>query len=160
MQKFVNYVEKIQLVFGAIFLVIFVIATLLQVSTRYLGISATWTEEVAVNSFIWAVFLGASVMVRQKQHFSFNFLVSYLSKKNAFFLIMVQNLILIVFCILCCIYSSEITQAFWNSKWISIPQFRQGYVWLILPITFISMSIYLIEDSIKQIVKFKTEQTI
>lgn len=155
MQKLINYIEKVQLILGAIFLVIFVIATLLQVSTRYLSISATWTEEVAVNSFIWAMLLGASVMVRQKQHFSFNFLISYLSQKNALFLTIFQNLILIVFCILCCIYSSEITQAFWNSKWISIPQFRQGYVWLILPITFITMSIYLIEDSINQIAKFK-----
>lgn len=159
MQKFVSYIEKMQLVLGAIFLVIFVIATILQVTTRYLGISATWTEEVAVNSFIWAMFLGASVMVRQKQHFSFSFLVSYLSKKKALFLILLQNLILLVFCIACCIYSSEITQTFWNSKWISIPQFRQGYVWLILPITFISMSIYLVEDSINQIIKFKNEST-
>lgn len=153
MQKIINYIEKVQLILGAIFLVIFVIATLLQVSTRYLGISATWTEELAVNTFIWAMMLGAAVMVRQKQHFSFGFLASYLSDRKSAFLIIFQNIILIAFCALCFVYSSEITQEFWNSKWVSIPQLKQGYVWLVLPITFMTMIIYVIEDSIKQINK-------
>ncbi|WP_424765458.1 TRAP transporter small permease [Necropsobacter rosorum] len=74
MQKIINYIEKIQLILGTIFLVIFVITTLIQVSTRYLGISAIWTEEISVNSFIWSMLLGAAVMTRKKQHFSFNLL--------------------------------------------------------------------------------------
>lgn len=155
MRKFINYLEKVQLVLGSIFLVIFVIATLLQVTTRYLGISATWTEELSVNTFIWSMFLGAAVMVREKQHFSFNFLVSYLSNKKASLLVIVQDIIIITFCILCFIYSSEITKIFWNSKWITIPELKQGYVWLILPITFGSMIIYLLEDIIKEISKLR-----
>lgn len=155
MRKFINYLEKVQLVLGSIFLVIFVIATLLQVTTRYLGISATWTEELSVNTFIWSMFLGAAVMVREKQHFSFNFLVSYLSNKKASLLVIVQDIIIITFCILCFIYSSEITKIFWNSKWITIPELKQGYVWLILPITFGSMIIYLLEDIIKEIRKLR-----
>lgn len=153
MQKLINYIEKVQLILGAVFLVIFVIATLLQVSTRYLGISAVWTEELAVNTFIWAMMLGAAVMVRQKQHFSFGFLTSYLSARKSVFLVIFQNIILIAFCTLCFIYSSEIAQTFWHSKWVSIPQFKQGYVWLVLPITFMTMIIYVIEDLIKQINK-------
>lgn len=155
MRKFINYLEKVQLVLGSIFLVIFVIATLLQVTTRYLGISATWTEELSVNTFIWSMFLGAAVMVREKQHFSFNFLVSYLSNKKASLLVIVQDIIIITFCILCFIYSSEITKIFWNSKWITIPELKQGYVWLILPITFGSMIVYLLEDIIKEISKLR-----
>lgn len=155
MRKFINYLEKVQLVLGSIFLVIFVIATLLQVTTRYLGISATWTEELSVNTFIWAMFLGTAVMVREKQHFSFNFLVSYLSNKKSSLLVIIQDIIIITFCVLCFIYSSEITKIFWDSKWITIPELKQGYVWLILPITFGSMIIYLLEDIIKEINKLR-----
>lgn len=155
MRKFINYLEKVQLVLGSIFLVIFVIATLLQVTTRYLGISATWTEELSVNTFIWAMFLGTAVMVREKQHFSFNFLVSYLSNKKSSLLVIIQDIIIITFCVLCFIYSSEITKIFWGSKWITIPELKQGYVWLILPITFGSMIIYLLEDIIKEINKLR-----
>lgn len=148
MQKYINYIEKIQITLGAVFLVVFVLTTLIQVSTRYLGISAIWTEEVSVNSFIWSMFLGAAVMTRKKQHFSFDLLSSRLSKAHSHSLTVLQNIVLIMFCILGFIYSSEITNVFWNSRWITIPFLKQGYVWLILPIMFASMIIYLLEDTI------------
>lgn len=148
MQKYINYIERIQIILGSVFLVVFVLATLIQVSTRYLGISAIWTEEVSVNSFIWSMFLGAAVMTRKKQHFSFDLLSSKLSKANSCGLTILQNIILIIFCILGLIYGSEITSIFWNSRWITIPFLKQGYVWLILPIMFSSMIIYLLEDTI------------
>ncbi|WP_386692440.1 MULTISPECIES: TRAP transporter small permease [unclassified Lonepinella] len=151
MKNAVNYLEKIQLYLGTLFLVIFVVTTIIQVTTRYLGISATWTEEISVNAFIWSMLLGASVMVRKKKHFSFDFIASALNHKYLPWLIILQNLIMLIFCLLCVVYSSEITNTFWHSRWISFPSLKQGYVWLILPITFLSMSIYLIEDSINQI---------
>jgi TRAP-type C4-dicarboxylate transport system permease small subunit len=156
MRKLIDYLEKIQLFLGAVFLVIFVVTTLLQVSTRYLGISATWTEEISVNAFIWSMLLGAAVMTKQKQHFSFNLLNGQLSIQKRPILIIVQDLIIIIFCIFCFVYSAEITNTFWNSRWITLPSLKQGYVWLILPITFISIVIYLLDDLVKQIMALKT----
>lgn len=153
MKNLTSNLAKIQLLLGAVCLVIFVLATLIQVATRYFGISVLWTEEVSVNAFIWAMFLGSAVMVREKQHFSFGAISNSLTGTKKFILVVVQDLIMLIFCILCAIYSVEITSAFWNSRWISIPEFRQGYVWLVLPITFITSSIYLIEDIIQQSVK-------
>ncbi|TNH07597.1 TRAP transporter small permease [Testudinibacter sp. TR-2022] len=156
MRKLTDYLEKIQLSLGTLFLVVFVITTLLQVGTRYSGISATWTEEVSVNAFIWSMLLGAAVMAKRKQHFSFNLLNGQLSTQKKPILIILQDLIIIVFCAFCFVYSSEITNTFWNSRWVTIPSLKQGYVWLILPITFISIAIYLIEDLIKQVIALKT----
>lgn len=156
MQKFTSYLGKIQLWLGAFFLVVFVTTSLIQVITRYLGISATWTEEISVNTFIWSMLLGAAVMTHEKQHFSFNLFSSRLSEKNLAIYCIFQNLIIVAFCITCAIYSIEITNTFWNSRWITIPILKQGYAWLILPITFISMSIYLIEDILKQIYILRT----
>lgn len=156
MQKLTHYLEKIQLLLGSVFLVIFVVTTLLQVSTRYLGISATWTEEISVNAFIWSMLLGAAVMTKRKQHFSFNLLNGQLSIQKRPILMILQDVIIIAFCALCFIYSTEITNTFWNSRWITIPSLKQGYVWLILPITFISIVIYLLEDIIKQVIALKT----
>ncbi|KAE9529012.1 TRAP transporter small permease [Testudinibacter aquarius] len=156
MRKLTDYLEKIQLSLGTLFLVVFVITTLLQVGTRYSGISATWTEEVSVNAFIWSMLLGAAVMAKRKQHFSFNLLNGQLSTQKKPILIILQDLIIIVFCTFCFVYSSEITNTFWNSRWVTIPSLKQGYVWLILPITFISITIYLIEDLIKQVIALKT----
>lgn len=155
MQKFTSYLGKTQLLLGAFFLVIFVTTSLIQVITRYCGISATWTEEISVNTFIWSMLLGAAVMTKEKQHFSFNLFNHRLSEKNLAVYCIFQNLIILAFCITCAIYSIEITNTFWNSRWITIPILKQGYAWLILPITFISMSIYLIEDILKQINIFR-----
>ena len=154
MKKLTNFIAKVQLIFGASCLVIFVFATLIQVLSRYLGISMLWTEEVAVNAFIWAMFLGSAVMVREKQHFSFGVLSDKLTGVKKSLLVIVQNIIMLVFCVLCSIYSIEITDVFWNSKWITIPEFKQGYVWLALPITFITSSIYLLENTFDELKKF------
>lgn len=156
MQKLTYYLEKIQLWLGAVFLVIFVITTLLQVSTRYLGISATWTEEISVNAFIWSMLLGAAVMAKRKQHFSFNLLNGQLSLQKRPLLVILQDVIIMTFCAFCLVYSVEITNTFWNSRWITIPSLKQGYVWLILPTTFLSIFIYLLEDVIKQVTALKT----
>ncbi|XAW88072.1 TRAP transporter small permease subunit [Vibrio sp. CDRSL-10 TSBA] len=88
---------KLQLTIGAVCLVIFVVATLVQVATRYLGISVLWTEEVAVNAFIWAMFLGAAVMVRENEHFSFRILTDKFEGNKRSCLVLVQNLIMLVF---------------------------------------------------------------
>ncbi|ANU38983.1 TRAP transporter small permease [Vibrio scophthalmi] len=154
MKKITKFIAKVQLIFGATCLVVFVLATLVQVLSRYLGISMLWTEEVAVNAFIWAMFLGSAVMVREKQHFSFGVLSDKLTGVKKSILVIVQNIIMLIFCILCSIYSIEITDVFWNSKWITIPEFKQGYVWLALPITFITSSVYLVENIFDELKKF------
>jgi TRAP-type transport system small permease protein len=146
MKILTKLIARFQISLGVLLLVVFLAATLIQVVTRYLGISVLWTEEVAVNSFIWAMFLGAAVMVRENKHFGFDVLTHYFQGEKRSILVIFQNLVMLVFCLFCSLYSIEITQAFWNSRWISIPEFRQGYVWLIMPITFISSSVYLVDN--------------
>lgn len=146
MKILTTFIARLQISLGVLLLVVFLAATLIQVVTRYLGISVLWTEEIAVNSFIWAMFLGTAVMVKENKHFGFDVLTHYFQGDKRSVLVITQNLIMLVFCVFCSLYSVEITQAFWNSRWISIPEFRQGYVWLIMPITFISSSVYLVDN--------------
>ena len=146
MKMLTNFIARLQISLGVLLLVVFLAATLIQVVTRYLGISVLWTEEIAVNSFIWAMFLGSAVMVKEKKHFGFDALTHHFQGNKRSALVIIQNLIMLIFCLFCSLYSVEITQVFWNSRWISIPEFRQGYVWLIMPITFISSSVYLVDN--------------
>jgi len=146
MKILTTFVARLQISLGVLLLVIFLAATLIQVVTRYLGMSVLWTEEIAVNSFIWAMFLGSAVMVKENKHFGFDVLTHYFQGDKRSVLVIIQNLIMLIFCVFCSLYSVEINQAFWSSRWISIPEFRQGYVWLIMPITFISSSVYLVDN--------------
>lgn len=150
MNKITTFISRLQITIGIGCLIIFLVSTLIQVGSRHLGISITWSEELAVNSFIWAMFLGAAVMVKEQEHFSFSGLTEKLTGKKRSLLVILQNTIMLVFCVLCSIYSVEITETFWNSRWISLPEFKQGYVWLVLPITFMTSAIYLIENIIKE----------
>ncbi|WP_445395467.1 TRAP transporter small permease [Zobellella sp. An-6] len=151
MERFITWLARLQLAIGTLALVIFVAATLLQVLARYMNISVLWTEEVAVNAFIWAIFSGAAVMVREKKHFSFNALAMKLSGRARLALVLFEQSVMLVFCVLCTFYSVEITDTFWHSKWVTLPSLQQGYVWLVLPITFATSSLYLLEGMLKEI---------
>ena len=63
MKKFVDTLQKIQIAVGGVLLLIFLATVVYQITCRYLGIAAMWTEDVSMYSFIWAVFMGAGAMV-------------------------------------------------------------------------------------------------
>src|SRR5699024_2947965 len=96
-KKMIKTLEKIQLVIGVIFLCLFFGVIVFQIITRYLGISVIWTEEVANYSFVWAVFMGAAIMVNRREHFSFDFLIQKLQGKKKVYLSIFNDAILIVF---------------------------------------------------------------
>ena len=57
MRKIIAAVQKIQILIGGLFLLLFLVTVVVQMFTRYMGIVATWTEDVEMYSFIWAVFM-------------------------------------------------------------------------------------------------------
>lgn len=145
--------EKIQLVLGVACLSIFFIAILIQVFSRYLGISVMWSEEVANFSFIWSVFMGASIMFYRKEHFKFNMLSEKLQGKKKIYLDIVNNLILLSFNVLILYYGVQTVENFWNYTWISLP-LKMGYVWMCIPIMGFTMSVYTVShllDNIKEL---------
>ena len=70
MKKAIQILEKVQIGVGAAFLFLFLLTVVVQMLSRYLGIAATWTEDVSMYSFIWAVFMGAGAMVYEKRYFA------------------------------------------------------------------------------------------
>jgi len=157
MKKLVNLIEKIQLTLGVLFLSTFLVATLIQIFARYARMSVLWTEEIATFSFVYAVFMGAAVMVRHKEHFAFNVLIEKMSSKKASIMKLINNVIMIVFLGFLTYYSKTLVQTFWNYNWIVLTQVKMGYVWISLPITFVTMIIYLIEDVVVNIKNFRNE---
>ncbi len=151
----VKVIEKIQLTIGVVCLSIFFIAILIQVFARYFGIPVIWTEEVANYSFIWAVFMGASIMVNHRQHFRFEGLSKKLKGKPKIILDIIIDGILLIFNVLILYYGCIVTMKFWNYNWVSLPSFKMGYVWLCIPIMGATMSIYVISHIKDHISKFK-----
>ena len=46
MKKAIEWMQKIQIAVGGFFLCIFLLTVVFQMLSRYIGIAATWTEDV------------------------------------------------------------------------------------------------------------------
>ncbi len=161
MKKAIANLQKIQISIGAIFLTIFLITVVYQMVARYLGISQTWTEDISMYSFIWAVFMGAAAMVYEKKHFAFTSLNDKLKNEKAkICLQIIICLVMLFFAILMVYYGILITEKFWNYTWVNIPSLKRGPTWLCLPICGATSSIYLINEiceEIKKLTQLKNE---
>lgn len=138
----IKKLEKFELFLGTLFLAIFVVTIFIQVICRYLRIMVIWTEEVANFSFIWAMFLGAAVMVSQQQHFRFTTLMDKLQGRSKVVLRIVINLLMLAFELALMVYGWQIAMRFWNNVLVVLYWIKKGVVYLILPITGASMSVF------------------
>ncbi|MGF6907164.1 TRAP transporter large permease subunit [Fusobacterium sp. PH5-44] len=147
MKKIVDFMHRLQIIAGGIFLLIFLLAVIAQMFTRYMGISALWTEDVSMYSFIWAVFMGAGAMVYERKHFAFTAVTDNIKNlKEKKILSVIISMILICFCVALFYYGKALTQRFWNYKWIALPNLKRGPTWMCLPITAITMILFSIQN--------------
>ncbi len=145
MKKAIEMMQKIQIAIGGFFLMIFLLTVVFQMLSRYLGIAATWTEDVSMYSFIWAVFMGAGAMVYENRHFAFTSISDMLkNQKMKSMLAIMIYLVMLVFAILMAYYGFKVTKQFWNYTWTNIPSFKRGPTWLCLPLCGVTSAIYLI----------------
>jgi len=140
----VKIIEKTQMTIGVITLSIFFIAIIIQIVSRHIGIAIIWTEEVANYSFIWSIFMGASVMVYQREHFSFDFLTIRMTGKKKSILMIVIDIFILLFSVAILYYGIEAAITFWNYNWVALPEMKMGYVWISLPIMGFTMAVYTI----------------
>ncbi|MDR0540392.1 MAG: TRAP transporter small permease subunit [Spirochaetaceae bacterium] len=143
MNKVIGILQKAQIAAGGLFLTVFLIAVVIQIASRYIGVSVIWTEDVSLYSFIWAVFMGAAAMVWERRHFAFTSLNDAV-KSPAFKLALslVVSLVILLFALCMCGYGIRITRQFWNYQWVTIPAFKRGPIWLCLPVSGGTMALY------------------
>jgi TRAP-type C4-dicarboxylate transport system permease small subunit len=142
-KKIVDALVKIQLAAAVLCLVAFVTAVILQVATRYIpGFSWLWTEQIANYSFIWSVLMGAAVGVRRKEHFFLSVLTDRLRGKSAWFDSILVQVLIGLFGVFLLVHGITLTMSFWGWSLTALPQFRQGWFWVALPICGATISIY------------------
>ena len=146
MKKAISKLQQIQIAVGGFFLMIFLLTVVFQMLSRYIGIAATWTEDVSMYSFIWAVFMGGGAMVLEKKHFAFTSISDMMKNEKAkSVLSVIISVIMLIFAVLMVYYGIKLTKQFWNYTWVNIPSFKRGPTWLCLPICGVTSSIYLVE---------------
>lgn len=154
MKKAIDTLQRIQILAGGAFLLIFLVTVVCQMACRYLGIAAMWTEDVSMYSFIWAVFFGAGAMVHEKAHFAFtSFSDTIREEKKKSILQIFICLVMLFFAVMMIRYGVEAARQFWNYKWINIPSLNRGPTWLCVPICGATSSIYLVYQIYTEAVK-------
>lgn len=144
MRKTVVALVCVQELLGVILLGVFFIAILVQIFARYAAVPLLWTEELANYSFIWAVFMGASVMVFNKSHFAFSFISSRFTGKSGFVYNLLITVAMLCFTVPMTVYGVDIVLEFWDYNWITLTWMKMGYTWMCIPVTGATMSVYLL----------------
>ena len=155
MKKAIAALQAIQIAVGGFFLCVFLVTVVIQIVCRYLGISVTWTQDVSMYAFIWAVFMGAGAMVYEKRHFAFTSVSDMLKNQKAKSVLnIIIYLIMLFFAVLMVYYGVLVTKQFWNYTWVTLPQFKRGPTWVCLPLCGATSAIYLIAHLIEEFVNF------
>ena len=145
MKKAIEMMQKIQVAIGGFFLCIFLLTVVFQMLSRYIGIAATWTEDVSMYSFIWAVFMGAGAMVYERRHFAFTSISDMLKNESLKRVLALGiAMIMLIFSLLMFYYGCKITMQFWNYRWVSLPALKRGPTWLCIPVCGATSALYLL----------------
>jgi len=152
MSGFIKNLNKLHIFISASFLAIFLVTVILQVFSRLLGIAILWTQDVAMYSFIWSVFMGGTAMIYPEKHFAFTSLIDKLKNekyKRIIHLIIIS--LIFFFLALMFYYGIIVTEKFWNYQWVNLPQMKRGWTWLCLPVSSALGCIYSAEKIINDI---------
>lgn len=96
-----NIVNKFSKIFVTANLLIIVLVIMLQVISRYLfNAPFSWTMEANIFLFEWMIFIGASIVLKEKDHVKMDFFVAKLSVKARSIIELVVFMILLVFLII------------------------------------------------------------
>jgi TRAP-type C4-dicarboxylate transport system permease small subunit len=153
MRSLANALERVQIFVGTIAISIFLITVIIQIGARFAKVAVMWAQDVSVYSFVWAVFMGASVAVNSEQHFAFDSLREKLKGRWKTAHAILILLLMLIFTLALSKYGIDVTRRFWNYQWVNLPNMKMGYVWITLPITGITMSFYIFAHLFENIYK-------
>ena len=96
-------------------LVVIAVSVFLQVITRYLlDIALHWTEEVAAMSMVWAVYMGASLCVRERYYIRILVAVQSLPIKASRVVIFLADICWGAFCLFMVIVCLDYLEVLWK----------------------------------------------
>lgn len=103
MKKVSDLLSKIISGFLFIFIIVLTAITFLQVLSRFIfHIPIVWSEEVVRMSFVWIIFLGSAIAVKEGIHLTLDMIVSALSEKWRYIVrLIILGLIFIAAGIIC-----------------------------------------------------------
>ena len=143
MKKAADFLEKVQCIFSMVLFMVFLACIVIQILTRYVPfIKITWTEEISVYCFIWAILMGTAVMLKRNEHFAFDFFrgrvtgIGKIITETFIYLVMFGFSCYVAYC------GVQLTRQFWNWTLTSLNWVSQRYTWSSLIVCGVTMAFY------------------
>lgn len=141
--KLYNSLEAHLLVISLAFttLLIFV-----QVVLRYVfNNSLSWSEELARYIFIWQIWLGTSISMRNNEHIRMDMLANKLQGKAKFALDIIANILMLGFCVFLVVYGFQLVSSMMSRGNASVAlRLPMWIVYASLPVSQLAVGIRLI----------------
>lgn len=139
-----DVIENLLLLIGAVILVVFFLSVVLDVAARTANRSLFWTQDAAIFSYFWCVFIAGAVCVRRNEHFNIE-LFSHLPR-SAFVL---KKLLVILVMLLFTFYITKYGWDYAIMSWTrrqSSSGLRLFYAIVCMPIAGVGFGYFLIEQ--------------
>lgn len=139
-----DIIENLFLLLGAVILVIFFLSVVLDVGARTANNSLFWTQDMAIFSYFWCIFVAAAVCVRRNEHFNIELFphlpkVAFVVKKTLVILVM------LLFAFYITKYGWDYAIMSWTRKQSS-SGLRLFYAIICMPIAGIGFGYFLLEQ--------------
>jgi TRAP-type C4-dicarboxylate transport system permease small subunit len=150
MKRLLNIFDKTINILAIIIMALLVIDVLWQVLARYiLKTPSAWTEELAGFLLIWAGFLGACIAHREKAHLGIDYFIEKFSDSNRDLIRILVSFLTTAFALLILTLGGYqlVKATLETNQYSPALGIQMGYVYLILPLSGIIMTIYSIRHA-------------
>lgn len=152
---FINLLDNMESYICRLLLIVFVSLLLVQIFAREIyGYSFSWIEELATYLFVWFAYFGASHAAKMAAHnrvtFQFKIFPKIVQTVSEFIADMIWLAFNLYFIYLSYDFVFHKMNTFWKSQTLGIPM---KYVYMVLPISFLFMSIRIIQVNYLKLVK-------
>lgn len=141
--------KNVENVIAITLLVVMTLAVFLQIVTRTLDYSLSWTEELARYCLIWLVFIGLSLAVIHQQHIKIDVISKHLNTKEKKVLALVAHLVFLAFSLVILFYSTQMVMNLFfleqHSPALGLPMW---IVYLACPVGFCLTSFRLLQQMV------------
>ncbi|WP_319476100.1 TRAP transporter small permease [Marispirochaeta aestuarii] len=142
---------------SAILLCMFIITVITVIFRVFLGISASWSEDLAQFSFIFLVFIGSAAIMRDETHISISFLVDRVSPTLQRIMRIFTRLLILPFMYFFVVGAWRNILNNWGISLSTVRWMKIGYMYTVLFITGSIMIMYLFINLYKDIFLFKRD---
>ncbi len=127
---------------AGILLLFMFLTTFFQVISRTFQISAVWSEELARLTYVWMVFLGVPVLIRENGLIRVTVIADRIGARTGRILRIATDLLILPFLAVITWGAWTNTRLNWNTFAPTVDWLRMGYVYLVIAVAGVAMLWY------------------